>query len=70
MYLSFSSVTLIIMLLLLMFLQILKQLGNISHIDYSTIMREEFGALLILRELLILHGETATGGIILRKKND
>jgi hypothetical protein len=58
------------MLLLLMFLLILKRLGNISHIDYSAIMREEFGALLILRELLILYGETVTGGIILRKKSD
>ena len=58
------------MLLLLMFLLILKRLGNISHIDYSAIMREEFGALLILRELLILYEETVTGGIILRKKSD
>jgi hypothetical protein len=64
-YISFFSVTLIIMLLLLTFILILKRLGNISHIDYSTIMREEFGALLILRELLILPGETAIGGIIL-----
>ena len=58
------------MLLLLMFLLILKRLGNISHIDYNAIMREEFGTLLILRELLILYGETVTGGIILRKKSD
>ena len=58
------------MLLLLMFLLILKRPGNISHVDYSAIMREEFGALLILRELLILYGETVTGGIILRKKSD
>jgi hypothetical protein len=39
------------MLLLLMFLLILKLLGIISHIDYNAIMREEFGALLVLREL-------------------
>ena len=53
-----------------MFLLILKRLGNISHIDYSVKMREEFGALLILRELLILYGETVTGGIILLKNSD
>jgi hypothetical protein len=48
----------------------LKLLGIISHIDYNAIMREEFGALLILRELLILYGEAVTGGIILLKSSD
>ena len=53
-----------------MFLLILKLLGIISHIDYSAIMPEKFGALLILHELLIFYEETVTGGIILRKKSD
>jgi hypothetical protein len=46
-----------------MFILILKRIGNISNIDYTRIMREDFGALLILREFLILPGATAIGGI-------
>jgi hypothetical protein len=48
-----------------MFILILKRLGSISNIDYTIIMREKIGALLILRELLILPGAAAIGGIIL-----